>query len=246
MEFTNFNLMPPFSADTSSLKKQLLIVRETLELAVQSAVESGDESAFYRNLAQLSQTYYVDFRSLLPVSKDEPLVHGLHLMSLLSANRISDFHTQLEQLQAQHDRAVIESPYVQASVRIEQQLMEGSYSAVMASVQGAQHTQQLPSPLFAKFTTKLEQTVREKIADCTEQAYQQQQIDTQHLKQLLSMQSDQQLAELAQKRHWTISADKKRITLTKSNDDSSDNLGIANKLTIQQTLRYATELERIV
>lgn len=66
-----------------------------LELAVLLAVRQCDEAAFERNYAQL-RVYFSDARGMLPPSGQEGALTGLHLLRLLVANRIAEFHSELE------------------------------------------------------------------------------------------------------------------------------------------------------
>lgn len=70
---------------------------QVLELAVFLAVKQGDEAAFERNYAQL-RVYYSDARGLagLAPSGQEATLTGLNLLRLLVANRIAEFHSELE------------------------------------------------------------------------------------------------------------------------------------------------------
>lgn len=54
-------------------------------------------------------------------------VLGLNLLRLLAQNRIADFHSQLEFIEAEQLHS---NPFIKHPVQLEQCLMEGSYNKV--------------------------------------------------------------------------------------------------------------------
>ena len=56
---------------------------------------------------------------------------GLNLLCLLSQNRTSDFHTELELLPAD---VILDNPYISCPVRLEQFIMEGKYNMVLGCI----------------------------------------------------------------------------------------------------------------
>ena len=105
-------LVPLGIENAQAVRKQLLMARETLELAALLAMYSKDVKSFSRYVSQL-KTYYADYRcllnrrssahvinclrsSLLPESERQWTIIGLNLLSLLAHNKIGDFHTELE------------------------------------------------------------------------------------------------------------------------------------------------------
>lgn len=69
----------------------------------------------------------IAFSESLPPSKREYNIRGLNLIRLLTQNRIADFHTTLESLDAD---VIAENPFIRHPVNLERWLMEGSYSKV--------------------------------------------------------------------------------------------------------------------
>jgi 26S proteasome regulatory subunit N12 len=88
--------------------------------------------------------------STLPPSQHEYAIRGLHLIRLLTQNRIADFHTALESLPA----AAVDSPYIAHPVNLERWLMEGSY----AKVWGARA--EAPAAEYGYFVDSLMGTIR--------------------------------------------------------------------------------------
>jgi 26S proteasome regulatory subunit N12 len=122
-----------------------------LELAVFLSVKAGDAAAFERNFSQL-RVYYGDARGLagLPPSPHEPTLCALNLLRLLVANRIAEFHTELEVSPPE----VAATPEVAHVVRLEQWLMEGAYNKVLDARAAAS------SEYFQHFLDQLSSTVR--------------------------------------------------------------------------------------
>jgi len=88
-----FQSVPPFSAEEmASIRKVLLLQRETLELACFLSLYARDVKAFERYIAQL-KTFYNDYRAVMPPSSSQGALLGLYLLGLLSQNQIADFHT---------------------------------------------------------------------------------------------------------------------------------------------------------
>lgn len=130
--------------------EQQLLSRETLELGAKWALLSENVEAFERYYAQL-RPYYTDFRQALPASNAESILTGLHLLALLTQNRIAEFHLFLESLSSTQ---ISEDPHIQYVVRLEQALMEGAYTRVLS------HRENIPCPEYGFFLGLLEDTVR--------------------------------------------------------------------------------------
>jgi 26S proteasome regulatory subunit N12 len=230
IQLIHFKLTPPFEGSEAKTKKQLMMAREALEIGVLLSIESGDEAAFTRYFNQV-KVYYTDYAALLPVSERQWTILGLNLMCLLSQeDSISEFHSDLE-LISLADQA---NAYVQYPVELEQRLMEGSYARVLAG------RSSLPDPHFEFFFDRLSDTVREKIADCTEQSYES--VPVAEVAQMLMLEKNKVKAYCA-KREWAVEDGGKTVRFTSGADKEE---GIPSHSMIEKTLSYATELERIV
>ena len=86
-----------FTSATAPDPKELLLTRETYELATLLAVRAEDTAAFERYLTQ-AKGLYSDYSAYLPRSERQDLLLGLNLLFLLSQNRLPEFHTELERL----------------------------------------------------------------------------------------------------------------------------------------------------
>jgi 26S proteasome regulatory subunit N12 len=226
-----FQLLPPFdtssAASLNSTKKQLLLARESLELAIFLSVKQADSDAFERHMAQV-RPYYQDYKTLLDDSERRHTIQGLWLMHLLARNRIAEFHTELEALPAD-DQANL---YIRYPVQLEQRLMEGIYNKIFAARKLA------PTPAYTWFLDQLVVTVRGRIAECCEAAYESMTVKDAE-EQLGTTAAE--LKTLVAERKWTL--EKERIVFKQA---SGPNYEVPSFKIINQQLGYATELERIV
>ena len=243
---TAFPLLPPFSGDAATTKKHLSLARETLELACFSSLRSSppDVVAFVRHVTQL-RMYYQDYSALLPPSPNEAALTGAWLLSLLSRHQLAEFHADLELLT--HRKAeIVASPHVQFAQQVEQQLMEGCYNQVLASSStSGGGGKALPCPESGVFMRMLSSTVRDKIAECVEVAYQE--LPSAQAKQLLQLQDDAALRDFVKARagRWTLGEKDGVLRFPGANADAEHGR-IPTLTTIAQTLAYATEVEKIV
>ena len=97
-----------------------------MEIGAEYSVAVEDVDAFERYMAML-KTYYMDYADKLEESPKKFELLGLNLLRLLSQNETAKFHTELELL----DPSIIqENPYISCPVKLEQDIMEGSYKKV--------------------------------------------------------------------------------------------------------------------
>ena len=89
---TYFENLPPAK---NIEKRECILAREVYEYATLLAVEKEDIGAFERNFAVV-KTYYDEFDGLLPESTKKYAILGLYLLYLLSFNKISEYHTEIE------------------------------------------------------------------------------------------------------------------------------------------------------
>ncbi|KAJ3121185.1 hypothetical protein HK098_003911 [Nowakowskiella sp. JEL0407] len=228
IHLTELTFLIPSSKSVDN--KELLLCREILETGVQWSIKAQDIPAFERYISQL-KTYYSDYSSILPPS---PLVYpllGLNLLRLLSQNRISDFHTELEQIQPDQ----LSNKFIKHPVEIEQCLMEGSYNKVWNSRASC------PGDEYLFFFDILMGTIRDEIASCSEKTYQN--LPLSDAATLLYLKSTDEVKAFAEERGWIVKPDEKKIYFVGADNDASE---IPTAKVIRQTLGYARELERIV
>ncbi|KAJ3333300.1 hypothetical protein HDU76_009626 [Blyttiomyces sp. JEL0837] len=209
--------------------KELLLTREVLELGAQWSVKTGDIPSFERYVAQL-KTYYHDLSGTLPPSQRMYPILGLNLLRLLSENRISEFHTELELIDPEQLSSNI---YISHPIQVEQCLMEGSYNKVWNS------RSNVPAEEYLFFIDILMGTIRNEIASCSEKAYTS--LPISDAATLLYFKSPHEVMAFAAERNWTVSGNE----IVFSSSDSG-NVDIPAVKMIRNALGYAKELERIV
>lgn len=257
LELVQFPASPPFTNEQlPTVRQTLQLQRDTLELACFLSLYARDIKSFERYMAQV-KVYYNDYQSLLPASPHQGPILGLYLLCLLSQNHIADFHTEYELLchsasasgHAQHgpvvpssptsatavaQNALLSSPYIRFPIQLEQQLMEGCYNKILTAKAA------VPLPLFSIFMDTLTATVRSKIADCSELAYAS--LPQSEVQKLLLLSSADETSKFISSRpKWTVSSG--TVNFNRAQEAKVD---IPALKIIQQTLEYATELERIV
>eukprot|EP00475_Leptophrys_vorax_P011849 TRINITY_DN18323_c0_g1_i1.p1 TRINITY_DN18323_c0_g1~~TRINITY_DN18323_c0_g1_i1.p1 ORF type:complete len:266 (-),score=42.39 TRINITY_DN18323_c0_g1_i1:112-909(-) len=230
LKLTLLPALPPLYQASPTAQEELLLAREAMEHAVLLSVLQKDEALFERNYLQL-RTYYTDTRSILPASPNEPAILGLNLLRLLVANRIAEFHTELELLAPE----LTSDPCITTAVELEQALMEGAYARVLTT----RHT--APHPLFAHFLDLLMKTVRDEIAGCSEKAYDS--LTFADAGQLLMFSVDSELLAYAEKHDWEVRDG--RVYFQRPQQQQPRDQMPSMQL-VSQALGYARELERIV
>ncbi|KAK7061567.1 PCI domain-containing protein [Favolaschia claudopus] len=207
----------------------LVVAREILEIGAFWSIRTQDVPAFDRYFSQL-QTFYTDYTTL-PPSQHEYAIRGLHLIRLLTQNRIADFHTALESLPA----AALESTYIAHPVNLERCLMEGSYAKVWSARAEA------PAAEYEYFVDSLMGTIRNEIASCEEAAYES--LPLKDAATLLFFASQRELLVYAEQRGWEVNLNLGTITFAKKGEETMD---IPKEKVIAASLLYARELEQIV
>ncbi|CAI5465251.1 unnamed protein product [Closterium sp. Yama58-4] len=229
LKLTLLPALPPLYQQSPTAQEELLLARDVMEHAVLLSVKQKDEALFERNYLQL-RTYYTDTRSVLPPSENEPVILGLNLLRLLVANRIAEFHTELELLPDGLD----ENPCVKTAVQLEQALMEGAYARVLTARHAAPH------PLFAHFLDLLMRTVRDEIAGCSEKAYES--LEIKDACQLLMFTNEAELKPYAEQHNWEV-RDGSVYFQRPQQQQPRDRM--PSMQLVSQALGYARELERI-
>lgn len=210
--------------------EQVGAARDALEQGVLLCVARRDLDGFRRCIAQL-KPFYLDFGSAGVA--ESPLqwpVLGLNLMALLASNALSEFHTELELIPLEKH----ENEFVAFPVLLEQELMDGSYGPILSAAR------KVPHPGYALFMEMLVTTARDRIAACSEKAYDS--LSVADIARMLSLPSEADARKFADARGWQVGGN--GVVLFP--DDNAAAAEIPAAAVIQQTLDYATELERIV
>lgn len=213
--------------------QDLALAREGLELGAIWSIRTQDVPSFDRYFSQL-QTFYTDFSAVLPPSPREYPIRGLHLIRLLTQNRIADFHATLESLPLPADE-LSDNPYIKHPVNLERWLMEGSYSKVWNAREEA------PSEEYKFFVNSIIGTIRNEIASCGEAAYEN--LPLKDAATLLFFPTQSDLLKFAQQRGWQVNLVEGSITFARKGEEK---VVIPKEKLITASLGYARELEQIV
>ncbi|KAG5837594.1 hypothetical protein ANANG_G00240980 [Anguilla anguilla] len=177
---------------TKLTKQQLILARDVLEIGALWGILKKDIPSFERYMAQL-KCYYFDYKDELPESGSMHQLLGLNLLFLLSQNRVSEFHTELERLSA---RDIQSNVFIRHPVSLEQYLMEGSYNKVFLAKGN------IPAESYTFFIDILLDTIRDEIAGCIEEAYEQ--IQFSEAMRVLFFSSSKRMTDYAKKRGWSL------------------------------------------
>ncbi|KAJ7876342.1 SAC3/GANP/Nin1/mts3/eIF-3 p25 family-domain-containing protein [Mycena olivaceomarginata] len=202
---------------------------EILEIGAFWSICKQDVTSFDRYFFQL-QTFYTDYTTL-PRSQHEYPICGLHLIRLLTQNRIADFHTALESLSA----AAFKSPYIVYPVNLERWLMEDSYAKVWSA------RAEVPAAEYGYFIDSLVGTIRNEIASCHETAYES--LSVKAAVTLLFFTSQSELLVFAQERRWEVNLILGTIMFGPKGKKTMD---IPKERIISASLLYERQLEQIV
>lgn len=171
--------------DDPETVKERLLARETLELACFLSIRARELAGFERHVTQL-KTYYLDF-SKLPASKHQHPILGLYLLHLLAADRIGDFHTELELL----TNADCENMYIKQPIQLERNIMEGNYAKILEA------KKDVPQMYYPFFMEQLMETVRQKVGASIERSYEK--LSTAEATKMLILNNVEELKEFAAK-----------------------------------------------
>eukprot|EP01121_Diplochlamys_sp_Union-15-3_P021991 TRINITY_DN9226_c0_g1_i1.p1 TRINITY_DN9226_c0_g1~~TRINITY_DN9226_c0_g1_i1.p1 ORF type:complete len:262 (-),score=45.12 TRINITY_DN9226_c0_g1_i1:130-915(-) len=225
---TKFSFKPP--AETKELDKELFLSREILEYGAELSIKQHDEKAFMRYVKQL-KPYYFDYKNLPESERKYPIL-GLYLLCLLAANRIGEFHTELEVI------CDFDNCYIKFAIELEQDVMEGRYNRIWDA------RDNIPVKSYEFFIDKLIETLRQEMADCMEASYHALRLsDAQKLLMFHAHQTEQ-FKQFVNERNWklgdTIVFQRE---VEKKDRKQRENQAV---LLINQTLAFAHDLERII
>lgn len=231
--FSNFKTFLP-SQDLTNLsdeeKAEIILVRETLELAILLCAQIKDLKSFERHVAQVKSYYQYNFNGVTK-SERELFILGLNLLCLLAKNKLAAFHTELELIPINYHSNM----YIKHAIDLELYLMEGSYNKLRIA------REKVPGEEYLVFMDILMETIREEIADSSEKVYQT--IRVSEAQKLLFLKNEEETVKFIQKRKWKVENGEikfdKQIQVTQSFEETSKQL-------ITKTLLYAKEMERII
>ncbi|KAJ9514898.1 hypothetical protein QJQ45_028565 [Haematococcus lacustris] len=231
--------LPPVSQPSATAQQELALARDAMEHAAMLAVKLQDEAAAERAFVQL-KVFYNDTRSALEPSSREGALIGLNLLRLLVANRIAEFHTELEVTPTE----VQDLPEVASVIQLERWLMAGAYNKARPAVYVLDTSKQPASDLHAALMTQLTLTVREEVASCMERAYKR--LKLSDAQRMLMFDSPQATLDYCKKHEWSCSGDFITFEGAGAAASQSQHKEVPPLELINNTLVYAKELERIV
>jgi 26S proteasome regulatory subunit N12 len=198
-----------------------------LELGVFLSIKAEDLDMFSRYMAQLQPIYANNIQSPRKYH-----ILGLNLMALLVTNSSSEFHSELELLPLD---AQVSSKYLQFPIAIERKLMVGIYDEIMSM--------ELPDPSYQFFMDQLNTTIRDAIADCIEVSY-----ETLTVQQAAQLMNEPDIRTYMEsfREDWIVEDQKIVFQPAAAASGSYTAADLRSQQWIQQSLTYATEMERIV
>ena len=108
------------------------------------------------------KSYYDEFENIIGKSQRKNTILGLYLLYLLSYNKISQYHTEIE-LIPQED--IDNNIYIKVPVSLETYFVQGSYQKIL------QQKQNVPHLAYYFFIEKFEDAIRYEIARSAERSY---------------------------------------------------------------------------
>jgi 26S proteasome regulatory subunit N12 len=123
IDLTFFENLPPSNPVDM---RECILAREIYEYATFLSVEKEDIEGFERNF-MIVKTYYDEFSTILPESQKKYSILGLYLLYLLSFNKISEYHTEIELI----PYTEMNNVFIKVPVSLEQYFVEGSYGKIL-------------------------------------------------------------------------------------------------------------------
>mmetsp|Transcript_45754 Transcript_45754/g.53548 ORF Transcript_45754/g.53548 Transcript_45754/m.53548 type:complete len:280 (-) Transcript_45754:144-983(-) len=246
-------LMLDFPPNLSASPQLLDVAISTYENGILLSLHDddglGDMDSFARNMTQLKPLYAMSPITPADDAKFQKKCHvlGLNLMNLLVENNLSEFHSELEELVTQPE-AMTSSKYITFPISLERQLMVGSYDEILLSLTTESS---MPDKSYGTFMENLLTTVRDSIGDCIEMSYKTMKLVD--AAKMMKYDSVKELLEYVEEMRgsasessgsdWIIEDDELCFQPPETGKKASD---IPSMKLIEQSLSYATELERIV
>ena len=157
IDLTFFEGLPPAKKIE---KRECILAREVYEHATLLAVEKEDIESFERNFAVV-KTYYDEFDGILPESTRKYAILGLYLLYLLSFNKISEYHTEIELIPFSQ----LDNVFIKVPMSLEQYFVMGSYDKILSQKQN------VPLQAYQFFIDKFVDAIRYEVARSAERAY---------------------------------------------------------------------------
>ncbi|KAK4688653.1 26S proteasome regulatory subunit N12, partial [Tremellales sp. Uapishka_1] len=246
-----------YFAPPSANPQDLLATRSILEIAAFHSLRTSNLKAYAQYSASLEPFYTEPVSELIPASANRPVILGLHLLSLLSEGKLTEFHTVIETLKEEQ----LKDAFVRWPVDLERWLMEGAYNKVYKA------RERVPREEYGVLLANLMGTVRGQIASTIEASYPSLPLSNAAALLFFQQGETKELNDFAAKREWVLEPSTSSFTFPKSatvllspfsEDDVSSQetftstgtqgvqKGLALRSMIGPALRIATQLEAIV
>jgi len=178
------------------------------------------------------------FRGILPESSKKNSVLGLYLLYLLSQNKISEFHVELQSIPSSDHSNI----YINVPVSLEQYFVDGNYAKVLA-------TKNVPLDAYNFFISKFIDTVRTEIARSVEVSYNQ--LTLQDAWEIFMLENVDELKQFVERESGMDAEDRTISWIIQDNyltfvTVNVEKEAVPAKKMMYQVLEYANELQRIV
>ena len=120
-----------------------------------------DDLEQYERTAIELKCFYIDSKTVLPISEKYYTTIGLYLLFLIYKNRNADYCTELEYLTIQEQKNI----FISAAVSLEQHFIDGNYFKILYAKQN------VPIKIYNYFIEKMVEAVRREAARSAEKAY---------------------------------------------------------------------------
>lgn len=213
------------------------LIGETLETAVIYALKKDHIEDFEGNMIQL-RAFYNESKNVLPTSENKYGLIGLYLLYLIYKNRTADYYTELELLTLEEQK----NPFISIAVALEQHFVDGNYYKILNT------KQTVPLPIYNYFLDRMVDTIRHEAARSAEKAYKNLRVEDAYKVFLLKSQGEIEAFVEKEKEKglennvaWVLNG--KDIHFESI---EKEKLTIPAQRVIDQSLRFAHELEKIV
>eukprot|EP01138_Halocafeteria_seosinensis_P002170 gb/GECG01002220.1/.p1 GENE.gb/GECG01002220.1/~~gb/GECG01002220.1/.p1 ORF type:complete len:270 (+),score=40.16 gb/GECG01002220.1/:1-810(+) len=220
----------PFGAQTTaSSSEEAFLACNALEASCLICLRAEDFTGFERQVYQL-RTIYSEYESTKK-SESRPLIVALLLMHLLVENRLAEFHSELELLNMDERK----NKHIEFAVELEERMMEGAYHKVLHAAR------EPPAQVYKIFLDKLTETVRSDIADCLAASYER--LPVQEAAKKLQLSSQNAVQDFVKHNDLNWKFEGSDVVFVPSD---AKGVSVQSRQLIENTLHYATELEKIV
>ncbi|KAL3311057.1 26S proteasome non-ATPase regulatory subunit 8 [Cichlidogyrus casuarinus] len=228
LDLIKFAYLP--TNEVKATRRELLIARDTLEIAAYLALEKKDTATFTDIISQL-KPYYLDYKDSLPDAPHKYELLGLNLLRLLAEGKLAAFHTELEWLSKEEIEGNI---YINHPVSMEQYLMEGNFHKLFLSKSN------VPSEKYNFFVDILLNTVRGEISSVISSAYNE--LKLEDATKLLMLRTPEECKAYGSSQKWKLENNVYRFEKSKEHKEDD----VAAKDVIQVMLDYTKELDQII